>query len=885
MRVTPRWIDPAWRKAPLLLLRFPALLGSVTAAAAILGITTAAAPLLLSSASNAAIAEELDQYGPALAGVSFSTFGFIERDTFAPADSEVLRAAGTVSELGEATVMVEGATTGIETPAGEAQVRLLYRTGALPNIDKLTPQHGLPGAWIARSTADALRVEPGDRVVLENFRNRREIPIAGIYRDLASAPLSDYWAPLTYDIINEIPNQPPLRPYMILPQRQLWDATRRMAQQGTVSWDLPLVDHEMTMPQAIETEAAIRELKLNASDPLTPLGGALADLTLYGTLDVRTSLTAAIDSSEETVMAVEGPVRLISLAGRIVALVVIGAAGVFAHAKRRREARLLSAQGRTPWWQGTKSSVEAALPAAGGGVIGWFIAIELVQRAGPGLTISAGVTRGALVEVGWWIVAAVVVLGAVYGFGTHQETQIGASRLRRAVARIPWEAVVLVLAAASLYEVVARQDPIVQATDEPVSIDMLLLAFPFLFIAGMGGLLARGLSRLLPSMRRAAATARPWRYLAVRRFGATQKAGFLVINSAAVALGILVYSGTLVQTTATTVRAKAHILAGSETAAAVQNIEDVPPDIDLDWTDVAIGSADLLPGEERIDVLSLDPETFARGAFWDPSFADRPLGDLLTELVGRGNRVPVILAGIPAPRHATVEARGKHLPIEVIETVDAWPGMSPNRPMMIVAGETYTRVARAAGATATDPFASDQVWAKDDPDVVLEALEDEQVFVQYHRAARDIEASAPFRSLSWTFGFLQALGVLAGGLALVGVVLYVQSRQSSRDVSYALARRMGLSPSSHRAAIGAELTAMLAISFLIGAVLAVTAAALVIDEIDPLPALPPDPLFRVPAALVVGCCGVLLLIALAGAWLVQRRTDRMNVAEVMRVAT
>ncbi|HWC14328.1 MAG TPA: hypothetical protein VG929_07015 [Actinomycetota bacterium] len=883
--MTPRWIDPAWRKAPLLLLRFPAILGSVVAAAVILGVTTAAAPLLLSSAANAAVAQELDQYGPALAGVSFSTFGFIEGDKFRPADSEVLRATGAVPEVGEPTTMIKSATTGIETRAGEAQVRLLFRTGAVRNIDKLTTRRGLPGGWIARSTADALRVGPGDHVVLESFRARRKIPIAGIYRDLASAPLSDYWAPLTYDIINEIPNQPPLRPYMILPRDQLFDATQGMDQQGTFSWDFPLVDRVMTMPQAIRTEAAIGELKLEASDPLTPLGGALADLTLYGTLDVRTSLTAAIASSEETVTAVEGPVRLISLAARIVALVVIGAAGIFAHSTRRREARLLSAQGRTPWWQGTKSSVEAALPAATGGVVGWFIAIELVQRAGPAPTISAGVTRDALVEVGWWIVAAVVVMGFVYAFGTHQETQIGASRLRRAVAKIPWEVVVLVLAAASFYELAARQDPIVQATDEPASIDMLLLAFPFLFLAGMGGLVVRGLGRLLPRMRRGAATARPWRYLAVRRFAATQKAGLLVINSAAVAVGILVYSGTLVDTTATTVRAKAHILAGSETAVAVQNVEDVPADIDLDWTHVAIGSADLLPGEERIDVLSLDPTTFARGAFWDPTFADRPLGDLLADLVRGGDRVPVILAGIETPRHSTVEARGRHLPIEVIETVRAWPGMSPNKPMMIVDGETYTRVARAAGATATDPFASDQVWAKDDPDVVLEALEDEQVFVQYHRAARDVEASPPFRSLFWTFGFLQALGVLAGGLALVGVVLYVQSRQASRDVSYALARRMGLSPSSHRVAIGAELVAILAISFAIGAALALTAAALVVDKIDPLPALPPDPLFRVPAALVAGSCGVLVFVAVAGAWLVQQRTDRMSVAEVMRLAT
>jgi hypothetical protein len=96
---------------------------------------------------------------------------------------------------------------------------------------------------------------------------------------------------------------------------------------------------------------------------------------------------------------------------------------------------------------------------------------------------------------------------------------------------------------------------------------------------------------------------------------------------------------------------------------------------------------------------------------------------------------------------------------------------------------------------------------------------------------------------------------------------------------------MGLTRSSHRLAVAAELLAMLASSALIGGITALIAARLVSSEIDPLPGLPPGALFRVPTLILWGAPVILLLVAMLGAWRVQRRADRMNVAEVMRLAT
>jgi putative ABC transport system permease protein len=505
--------------------------------------------------------------------------------------------------------------------------------------------------------------------------------------------------------------------------------------------------------------------------------------------------------------------------------------------------------------------------------------------AGPSERISAGVPQEALVEVGVWVGGAIVLLAVVYGFATHQESQLGSSRVRQAIGRVPWEFLLLILAGASLYEVRTRGGAIVEAADRPAEIDLFLLAFPFLFIAAMAGLTTRLLRRSLPRLREGGRATSAWFYLAIRRFAGAQKIGFLLITASAIALGVLVYSATLVATTSATVEAKAHVLAGSDVAAVIQNIEDIPADFPFPSTVVSLSTGDLFPNDVRVNVLAIDPRTFEEGAFWDPSFADKPLADLLAQLPSDGPRLPVILAGASAPPEATVAARAIDIPIAVVDTVTAWPGMEANEASMIVDAATMTRIAQDLGSLPTDPFAVDEMWVKGEPRAVFSAMSDSLLLVEHSRTASEVQDAPSLRSLSWTFGFLQALGFLAGLIALVGLVLYLQSRQQAREVSYALARRMGLTRTSHRRAIAVELVAMLASSALIGGLSALLAARLVSDQIDPLPGLPPGTLFRVPVAILALGPLVLLLIALIGAWRVQRRADRMNVAEVMRLAT
>jgi putative ABC transport system permease protein len=195
-------------------------------------------------------------------------------------------------------------------------------------------------------------------------------------------------------------------------------------------------------------------------------------------------------------------------------------------------------------------------------------------------------------------------------------------------------------------------------------------------------------------------------------------------------------------------------------------------------------------------------------------------------------------------------------------------------------------------STASESSVSEQVitnyelWAQAPAADVEQALLDERINFNpvSVQSTAEILASPSFLALSWTFGYLQALGVVAGAIALAGMLLYLQTRQQAREVSYALARRMGLTRSAHRWAVALELGGMLVISLLIGAFLALASSWLVYGRLDPLPTIPPEPLFAVQPLLFVILIALISLAALLGAWRVQRKADTAKVSEVLRYA-
>jgi putative ABC transport system permease protein len=167
---------------------------------------------------------------------------------------------------------------------------------------------------------------------------------------------------------------------------------------------------------------------------------------------------------------------------------------------------------------------------------------------------------------------------------------------------------------------------------------------------------------------------------------------------------------------------------------------------------------------------------------------------------------------------------------------------------------------------------------------VLASLQKAGIDTQLSITANEVGETSKLLSISWTFGLLRILGIVAGVLAVVGMLLYVAARRRSRLVSYLLGKRMELSVHDHRLSILIELFSMLAAALVLGGGLGLVASRLVYVGLDLLPTVPPAPLFRVPSTEVVATGVVFALAAVMGAFLIQRASDRARPGEVMRLA-
>jgi putative ABC transport system permease protein len=873
-------------KTPFRLIHFPGVALAIAGAALVLAAVTVSTRLFLPAAGDAALQQQLGQIGgvPALSVVMFSPIGPNE---LAGLSGQVERVvAARAPRLGEPTRTVLGPPAAVTAHGETASVQLAARDGFARYVRRVATAPGTAaagGVWLPESVATALRVRPGQAVTIGAapwVRTR----VAGVYQDLTGGdrPLDPFWSPLSGALaVKKVGEEPPQ--LLLAEPPRLAELGRRLGAAARLEWNYYLPPGRLTVPAVESLVPQIERVRLDVSDPVSLLAARQASAS--------SPLATAVASAQATELALTAPVETISVTGRSLALALLAAAGLYGVKRRRGEVLLLTAQGVGGARLAGRSMVEAALPLLAGGALGWLLAVALAGVLTPTGEPQPQALAAANREVAVALAVGLLLLAAVTWASVQaEERERSRTAFRQLLAKPLWEAVVLVLAAAALYELQTRGSQPVQAGGQPAQVDRFLVLFPLLLIAGLAGLAARGAGRLLAGGTRplrAGARPRPAAFLAVRRLAAAPRLVLLLVTGSALAIGVLGYAGILVASTRGAAHDKARVLVGSDTSVSTPVTAKGLAGSGLAATRVQrLSGVTLAPDGIPVDLLAVDPATFAGAVHWDASWADRPLGALLERLgadaAGAG-RLPALLAGPAAPDSNAVEVGPASLPLTIVGHTTAFPGMSrADRRLLVV---STASLATAVGRARTGPLgAQDEVWTREDPAAVLAVLREAGTVPGTVRTAGTVMRTPAFLAVSWTFSMLQALGILAGLVALIGLVLYVQARQRGRLVAYALARRMGLTRGAHLGSVALELAAMLLFSFALGTVLAVVTSSLVYRRLDPMPDIPPALQLRLPGAVLGLTLAGVGLAALAGALLVQRGADRANVAEVMRLA-
>ncbi len=893
----PGGMDPLWSKAPFVLIRYPGLFASLAVGALLLCLGAAAYPLFISASAGELIETRIDDpsYTRWGAGVMFRNGVMpVAEDGRSPGrvrrtHDEFARLAASSPYLGEplrTSIAAPVSLSSADDPTDTREVRLFTGEGAASQIEVVEGSLGT-GALVPDHVAEALDLSPGDTVSLVSDRDgASELRVDGIYRSFYLENLAGFWRPWRDELVQRCFDCPPPPQPIVLEETTFLEsaADLRLEHVG-YSWQAP-VEGDLTLDEAEDADrrsAAIID-EMSSRDLFTQCSFRFfcssRTAPAFGS-----SMDEIVRDTQRRIGAIEGPAKLLRAAGVLVALVVVAGAGAFAMAARRVESTLLFARGARPRAVGTRAAVEAVVPSVVGAAAGLGLAFALVGLVGPDGPVARSATtlavRSALIAV----VAAVAAIGIVSTVSFLRHSEHHRSRFGF-VAALPWEFALIALSLFVLDRLQSGgavvEDPALQ-TQTP---SLLLLAFPVLFLAGFVALAARAVVLLVRWLRGRSDGLPTPPFLAVHRLAARPRLTMLLITASGLCLGLFVQAQTVSRSMQTTVDVKAGVFVGSDVEVAIDRSNDAPADFPYPATRVVqrLQAGEFRPGV-TYDLLAIDTDTFADAAFWDPAFgAETPeeLVDALTD--SSGSALPIVLAsgeGV-APGSITMDTRT--VPTDVVARTIAFPGMTSLRPLVVVDAERLEEAFEGQASPLGIASANHELWIRGDPDAVTRALPQLPFTPGLVINAEEVKDIPYISAVIDTFIVMNGLGLLAALLVFAAMLMYLQARQRAEIVSYGLSLRMGMRSAGHLAAIATEVATMLAVAFVTGAALAVVAASLIVPLLDPLEAIPPEPLTVVPAPLIVATVPLLLLVALLGGWLTERRARSADLGQVMRLA-
>ncbi len=676
---------------------------------------------------------------------------------------------------------------------------------------------------------------------------------------------------------------------MMQPDELARTATQLGENQAIFTWQHPLPENaELSLAQAQDLERSQDRLRAEFASDDASIAKAFrclrACLAGNGQVNFGSFLPSIVLQTSETVAAIRGPVELLSQAALLVALAVVASAGVSLVARRATESTFLATHGTTPFAFALRSGVEAVVPAVVGTALGTVTALAVVETWGPG-KVDPGARAEAVFRGAAALPAGLLLIGVAAGVAFFRRSEVGLRRLRT-LASVPWEIGAL-LAAAYCFKRIVEGAALVPAQAGGVSRpSIFLLVFPIAAIAGFGGAAARGMRALMRLLSKKADRAPMALYLATRRVGGARRLAVSLVTSCVLAFGVLIYTQVLVSSLSTTVDAKSHLFVGSDLKAEVAEGVDLSQDgLGIPATRITRipESVQLSGSEQDVDLLLIDPVTFAATAYWHDSFAGSAL-EPITAALGPAVKgvVPVVVVG-DERRDLTMEASGTVVPLQVVANAASFPGVTESGPALVMAREAAESLTAANGANPLSSFVDqNEVWFKGGLDDINEAVADAGLILTLPVTADEVANLPSIATVVRTFRYLSGLGAGAGALAIVAMVFYLQAQQRSRTVAYALSRRMGLSRLKHMTAVIVELEWLVLGAFAAAALLGLVAAWVVLPHIEPLPAIPPEVLFTPPirTGVVLGL-GVALTGVAIGAT-VSRVSDRADFAGVLR---
>jgi hypothetical protein len=875
-----RWIIRPWRSAGLIL--------ALIASFALPAFMAASADVFLVSASDSITRQVLDDHPTGL-DVTVVAEGRLTPSGVADLDVAMRDQLDRVGRLGDPQLIVY-ADLDLQRPAPDGQsqaeaiigsgARFIASDGAIDALDVIEGDRSVEGVWISERVSQRLELPAG---TLISVNDSAPLPIAGVFANLWEGERDPYWDALPPAFVPRFSAvfSGPLSETMIVPESVLLG----LGADGLVRWDAEMTDRPDSYAELSTQAGRTRGIERSYTES-TELAGALAGFAGAGgpAPMLATDVFDLRDEIDGIVAELDQPIATAAIGGIVLGLLVTAAGAAFAVRKRETEVRLLRADGDAAWRFAARAVAQFAAPAALGAALGVAAAWLLVAVPGGSVRPSADV-----IDVGSIVQVAAVGLGvAAVITGVAASRVLHTQRSTVGSLRLAWFLPVVGVAAAAWIQVGAEGDS--------AQVDLLVIAFPLVGLIAGVGLVVLAAQWLMRRAHRSGGSLPPALFLAWRRITSADSSAVLLSAALGIALGLIMFSSSLVAGLDTASDAKATTAVGGVTQARVDGRFDA--ELPEETTLVLVLSTRLTIGRDSVTVLAVDPATYADGVSWHPTF-----GSSAAEVVAALEQpVAEVVAAVVAGRFTVSREAGfgttNVTSYAVVDTVDAAPLTSEVAPTLLVSADQVDAAAWRDHDAARPPDVDADEWADQFQSPLLRArpvlisqldraslttfLDDNGILVRELVTLTDRRDLVGNRAARWTFEYVSLLAVISGLAALGTLFFYLSEQRANRQLSIVMAERMGLRRRTAAVAAVGEVLGLVVVAFVAGTSVGLVVATRLFDRFEPDPRLAPDVGLDAPWAVVGAIAAaatvVVVLTALVNQWLAGRRTY----AEVLR---
>lgn len=850
----------AWRTAPRAALSSP-LVVLITAATALLTCFLATATSLhTSAAAGAAIADRAgsvceDQYGP-----FFNARSLTPSEAALVADTVRTRAP----EHGFGRPVV-----GLYTPVGAAEFgdetyrfRLAYRDGGVDDLELLRGTRD-SGLWVGSELADAENMPLGTRA-----HGGALPPTTGVYRDLRLPAPGPWCSARDMTITNRLVDHIETGAIVFATDRDAFDRAVThfdRLERTVVSFRAP---PPSTLDEAEDRAARARALIADVDADLRARGHA--DL-VHGSVPFQRSIDLAGRAESNVGLSIL-PLAILAV---LVGCAGAGMLGVQWYQRRYAVIRLLAARGHGPGAVGLLALAELGLPVTLGGAAGILLARVLLPAYGPPGTIESAETWAAAAGGGAALALSLLLLVSIVALRAHREFQRGRAASRRLRSRlpayVPWELGTAAVAWAGWLRL-AEYGGTSRLGDPLPQVDPLALTYPVAVVLTVGIVTARVAFVLLRLSHRARLWSRPPLQLAIRRLAGARAAVVGVLVVTMLAVGTLAVGTGVSEGQRGALENKTGMYVGAESSVDVGRsvgTGETPLPAGARTGTSLVGRFNYTAGEPTVAVV--DPETFT-GVAWTRTFDDARLRALLERISAPdGRQLPALRVG--AHPAAPPEVAGLP-PLDVAADLDTFPLLS-GEPGYVVSRDALTDAQLAEVPQWT-------VLSSGPLRDLTRAFSDAGMVHPNAESRADVLDALPFHVVDWTFSFVTLLGLVLAVVAILALVVAVETRRRQNALAATLLVRMGMRPATLLRSHLAELGAIGGLATVAGVATGVTVAAISVRRFDPVRWLAPVPELPDLAGLIVSVVAVSTVVVLLTALLAVRSARTTTPAELLR---